>query len=81
MSSRAAFSSAWARGPLDTLAGEPLRQAGGERHDRERRVGASLGRHDAAVADEQVGDLPDAVVGVDHDSYRNTECANVQSCR
>ena len=45
--------------------GQALREARGKRHDGERRIGASLCWHDAAVADEKVGDAPRAVVGVD----------------
>ena len=45
---------------------EPLGQARGERHDRQRRVGRALRRHHAAVGDEQVRHLPGPMVGVDH---------------
>src|SRR5207248_5111005 len=44
----------------------PFGQPRGQCHDRERRVGGSLGGHHAPVGDEQVGDPPYPVVGVDH---------------
>jgi len=53
-------------GPAAGAGDQAVRRAGGNRHDRQRRVGTALGRQHAAVGDVEVGYGEAAAVAVDY---------------